>query len=114
MATTLQDKLQKLPADRRKRIEKRAAQLIAEEISLVDLRKAKELTQVRMAELLNIQQENVSRLERRSDMLISTMRSYIEAMGGKLNLIVEFPDRPPVALEGFGSIEQAPEEKVTH
>ena len=114
MATTLQDKLQKLPTDRRKEIEKRAAQLIAEEISLGDLRKAKELTQVRMAELLNIQQENVSRLERRSDMLISTMRSYIEAMGGKLNLIVEFPDRPPVALEGFSSIEQATEEKATH
>ncbi len=68
-------------------------------MSLGDIRKAQELTQERMAELLKIRQESVSRLEKRSDLLLSTLRSYISAMGGQLKLIVEFPNRPPVLLD---------------
>ena len=45
-----------------------------------------------MAKLLGVRQDSVSKIERRSDMLLSTFRSYIEAMGGKLRLVVEFPD----------------------
>lgn len=94
-----------LSPKRRARIEKRAAQLIAEELSLRDLRRALELTQERLAETLGIGQDGVSRLEKRSDLLISTLRSYIEAMGGRLELIAEFPERPPVVLSGFSKIE---------
>jgi transcriptional regulator with XRE-family HTH domain len=67
-------------------------------MTLQDLRKARELTQQRMAELLGIKQANVSRIEKRSDLLLSTLGSYVAAMGGRLRLVAEFPDRPPVVL----------------
>ncbi len=81
----------------------RTEEMIAEYRTIQDLRKARELTQVRMAEILGITQDNVSRLEKRSDVLISTLRSYVEAMGGKLDLMVQFPDREPVLLDGLTS-----------
>jgi transcriptional regulator with XRE-family HTH domain len=105
MATTLKQKMKALDPERRKRIEARAAYLIAEEQTLRDLRRALQMTQERMAELLNIRQDNVSRIEQRSDLLISTLRSYIEAMGGKLHFVAEFPNRPPVELFGFAALE---------
>ena len=105
MATTLNDKMKKLNAARRKRVEARAAELIAEEMSLRDLRKARRLTQERIAEVLNVGQDGVSRLEKRSDLLISTLRSYVEAMGGNLSLIAEFPDRAPVILAGLATLD---------
>ena len=66
-----------------------------------ELRHARKLTQVKTAKKLGISQDSVSRLEKRSDLLISTLRSYIEAMGGKLSLVAEFPKRPPIVLEGL-------------
>ena len=51
-----------------------------------------------MAALMGVEQENVSRLERRADLLLSTLSSYVEAMGGKLRLVAEFPSRRPVAI----------------
>jgi transcriptional regulator with XRE-family HTH domain len=74
-------------------------------MSLRDLRQALKLTQERLAEALDIGQDGVSRIEQRSDLLISTLRSYIEAMGGHLELIAEFPNRPPVVLSGIASAE---------
>lgn len=106
---TLTDRMDKLPPSRRKKIEERARALIAEEMSLRDLRKARKQTQVRVAKKLGINQENVSRLEQRSDLLISTLSDYVEAMGGKLSLVVEFPDRPPVALTGIASLDDLSE-----
>jgi transcriptional regulator with XRE-family HTH domain len=105
MGKTLDEKLAELPAARRAKIEARTEALIAEEKSLRDLRRARTLTQKRMAKKLGIGQESVSKLESRSDMMLSTLRNYVEAMGGRLNLIAEFPDRPPVALSGFGAVE---------
>ena len=83
-----------------------AAALIAEEMTLRDLRKARNQTQARVAEKLGINQENVSRIEQRSDLLLSTLSGYVEAMGGKLNLVAEFPDRPPVALTGIAALDE--------
>jgi len=105
MAATLKDKMKKLPAKRRRKIEKRAEELIAEEMSLRDLRKAHQLTQKRVAKSLGITQDGVSRLEKRSDLLISTLHGYVHSMGGTLHLVAEFPDRPPVKLKGFGEME---------
>ncbi|MGH6802764.1 MAG: transcriptional regulator [Methyloceanibacter sp.] len=99
--TTLKDKMKALGTKRRKKIEARAADLIAEVMSLSDLRRAHELTQVHMAKSLGIGQDGVSRLEKRSDLLISTLRHYVEAMGGHLQLVAEFPNRPPVVLSGL-------------
>jgi transcriptional regulator with XRE-family HTH domain len=108
MASKLQDKMKAVGPERRKKIEARAAELIAEEMALRDLRKAHHLTQQRMGEFLGIGQEGVSRIEKRSDLLLSTLASYVEAMGGHLRLVAEFPDRPPVALTGFSAIEEEP------
>ena len=103
--STLTERIHRLPTARRKRLEDRSKALIAEEMSLRDLRRARKQTQVRVAEKLRINQENVSRLEQRSDLLLSTLSSYVEAMGGKLSLVVEFPDRPPVALTGIAALD---------
>ena len=104
MTTTLHDKMSALSKKRRQKIEARAAELIAEEISLRALREAHMLTQQRIAASLGIGQEGVSRLEKRSDLLISTLRSYVEAVGGRLQLVAEFPDRPPVILTGLAAM----------
>jgi transcriptional regulator with XRE-family HTH domain len=109
MARTLKDVIESLPLDEQQDVAARAAHLIEEEMTLRDLRKAHELTQERIAEALHISQNGVSRIEKRSDFLLSTLRSYIEAMGGKLRLVVEFPNRKPVALTGlddFGTVEK--------
>lgn len=104
MAKTLEQKMSALSPARRKKVEARTAELIEEERSLCDLRRAMALTQERMAEKLGIGQESISRLEKRSDLLISTLRGYVEAMGGKLCLVAEFPDRPPVMLSGLPGV----------
>lgn len=104
----LKDVINALPTHRRAGIEVRAEALIAEEMTLRDLRKAQDLTQERMAELLDVGQDNISRLEGRADMLLSTLRGYVAAMGGSLDLIVRFPDRPAVSLAAlFGNQESA-------
>lgn len=88
-----------MTAEQRKQAKARSKNLIAEYKTLQELRKAREMTQVRLAEVLGVTQDNVSRLEKRSDVLLSTLRSYIEAMGGELDLVVTFPDHPPVHLD---------------
>ena len=107
MGKTLKERLSKLPAGRRAKVEARANELLAEEMSLKDLRKARELTQERMAELLGIGQDGISRLEKRSDLLISTLRSYVARMGGQLELVVRFPDRPAVLLQDLAELDAA-------
>ena len=102
MTISLEEMLAELPADRRERIEKRAAELIAEELNLRELRRLRKLTQARLSRKLKIGQEGVSRIEKRTDLYISTLRSYVEGVGGKLSLVVELPDRPPVILAGLG------------
>ena len=79
-------------------VAERTAELVAEELTLRDLRQARRLTQERLAQLLGVEQENVSRLERRADLLLSTLSSYVSAMGGKLRLVAEFPNRRPVSI----------------
>jgi transcriptional regulator with XRE-family HTH domain len=109
MARTLSEVIADLPRDQQQDIAARAAQLIEDEMTLRDLRKAHELTQDRIAETLRISQDGVSRIEKRSDFLLSTLRSYVEAMGGKLRLVVEFPNRKPVAISGLDTLK--PSEK---
>jgi len=65
---------------------------ILKEMPLQELRQAHQMSQERMAELLHTKQANVSRIERRTDMYISTLRSYIEAMGGQLDIVARFPN----------------------
>lgn len=104
MSRSLNDKLNSLSTERINKIEERATQLIAEEMTLRDLRLALEKTQVDLGEILHMKQEGISRLEKRSDMLISTLSKYISAMGGSLKLMAEFPDRAPVEIHGIAEI----------
>jgi transcriptional regulator with XRE-family HTH domain len=104
MAVSLEDKLARLPGARRAKVDARAAELIAEEMTLRDLRRALDRTQVRLARELGVKQETISRLEQRSDMLLSTLRGYVEAMGGELDLLAKFPDRPPVRLKTLATV----------
>lgn len=104
MTKTLTGKLKKLPASRQKKIDVRAKELIAYETTLRDLRKALELTQVEVAHKLHMKQEAVSRLERRTDLLLSTLIAYIKSMGGELQLTAKFPNRPLIKLKGFEEI----------
>jgi DNA-binding XRE family transcriptional regulator len=105
---TINQKIKSLSAKRRKKIETRAAALIAEEMTLQELRRARKLTQIRLAKALGISQDGVSRLEKRSDLLLSTLRKSVEAMGGNLSLVAEFPDRKPVILCGIANVDPEP------
>ena len=101
---TLNDVIGKLPPARRQKIEDRTRELIAEELTLQDLRKARKLTQEQMARTLKIGQDSISRLEKRSDMMLSTMRSYVEAMGGSLELVARFPKRGAVIIKSIEDV----------
>lgn len=104
MDSTLKKKIEKLPSSRRVKIQSRADALIAEELSLRDLRKAHKLTQKTLSKKLHMKQESISRLEHRSDILLSTLIKYIEGMGGELKLTATFPGRPPVIIRSFEDI----------
>lgn len=108
MAVSHEKVMASLPPERRARIEARAKELIEEEMTLRDLRSVHHLTQERVAEILGVEQDSVSRMERRADMLLSTMSSYVEAMGGKLRLIAEFPNRRPYAVKLGDLTEEGP------
>lgn len=98
---TLKQKLATLPAARRKKIANRTAELIAQEMTMRELRKARNMTQVEMARALGVKQEQVSRIEKRTDLHLSTLRRSIEALGGELILTARFRDGAPVKLKGF-------------
>ena len=95
MARSLDQVIAALPAKRRAGIERRASELA----TLKDLRRAVERTQEELAASLGVGQDTVSRIERRSDILLTTLRRYVEAMGGELNLVARFPDRPPLVID---------------
>lgn len=98
MARKLNDVMAALPKERQQRVEARAMELA----TLKDLRLAAQQTQEQLAATLGVGQDTISRLEKRSDMLLSTLRHYVESMGGKLELVAQFPNRPPVVIEHLG------------
>ncbi len=94
------DVMSRLSPERQEQIRARAQELLAEEeMTLRDLRVVQNLTQARVAEAMGIEQDSVSRMERRPDMLVSTMSDYVEAMGGKLHIVAEFPNRRPYSVK---------------
>ena len=91
--------------ERRRRIEAIKEELLAE-MPLHELRRARSLTQQDMAKALNVNQPAVSKLEQRADMYVSSLRSYIEAVGGRLRIVAEFPDGE-VAVTNFSQLGEA-------
>ena len=106
MAKPFQDLTKKMSEDRRARINQRTQEIL-HEITLKELRQAVELTQKQLAETLKINQAAVSKMESQSDMYISTLRRFLEAMGARLKIIAEFQD-DEVVITQF-SEERAPE-----
>jgi ribosome-binding protein aMBF1 (putative translation factor) len=92
----------KMPPESCARAEAKARKMLAE-MPLNELRQARGLSQKMLAEALHIQQPAVARMERRTDMYLSTLRSHIEAMGGQLEVIAHFPDGS-VKIDTFGEL----------
>jgi DNA-binding XRE family transcriptional regulator len=95
-----------LSPERRDRIEKRKDQL-RQEMTLAELRKAFSLTQDTLAKALNVKQAEISKIENRADMLMSTLRNYVQAMGGDLEVRAVFPDRS-IEIANFSSLAGKP------
>ena len=98
---TLKEVIAEQPVSAQRKIAKRVAELAAEEMTMRELRKARKITQAKLAKTLGINQEQVSRLEKRADIHLSTLQRSVKAMGGELSLIAQFPDGAPVKLTGF-------------
>ncbi|HIA55131.1 MAG TPA: transcriptional regulator [Candidatus Melainabacteria bacterium] len=93
--------------ERRAKIKARAQELIAEEMTLSELRKARRLSQETLAEILQMRQGDLSKFERRADAYLSTIRRYVVAMGGTLDLIASFPNSKPVKIIHIGDLDEA-------
>ena len=99
MTVSLKAMMDRLPPDRRKAVEARAAELIAEEKTLREAREKLGLTQRHVAEQMGTEQETISRIEtRQGDVRLSTLRKYVKALGGRLQLMATFPGQKPIEL----------------
>lgn len=108
MAKKFQNLRDKMSPERRKKIDAMTKEMLAE-MPMHELRRARRLSQEQLAEILNVKQGSVSKLERRTDLYISTLRRYIEAMGGDLELQAHFPEGS-VTISKFGQIEDSDDE----
>ena len=105
MSVPLKDVLDALPPKRRAEIDRRFKELVDEVESLRELRRLSAKSQVKIAKTLKISQPAVSKIERQTDMYLSTLRSYVEAIGGELDVIVRLPNRRPVKVKSLEDIE---------
>jgi DNA-binding XRE family transcriptional regulator len=105
MAIKARDYIAKLPKSEQRAIKAEAQELIAEELTLAQIREALKRSQAELAKKLGVQQSAVSRIERRTDLYLSTLRGMVEAMGGTLEIIARFPDRPPVRINQFKALD---------
>jgi len=103
MAKNIQEIIRKLPKTDQQAIKMRAKELIKEEMTLREVRKAQQKTQHEIAQVLGIKQAAVSRLEQRTDMYLSTLNSYLHSMGGQLEITARFPNHKEVKLYQFGT-----------
>ena len=104
MARNLNDIIAALPADEQAAIESRYQELKQEVEGLRELRQIAGKAQEEIATALNIKQPSVSKIEKQADMYLSTLRSYVEAVGGKLELTVKLPAHPALRLQSLGDV----------
>lgn len=104
MGRTLDEVLESLPAERRQAIEAGADKLLKDVEGLKALRLLAERSQEQLAETLGIKQPAIAKMERQADLYLSTLRRFVEAAGGRLELRVELPGKGIVHLTGFGEL----------
>ncbi|WP_414834080.1 XRE family transcriptional regulator [Afifella sp. YEN Y35] len=107
MGRTLDEIIATLPRERRKRVDDRFAELVDEVESLASLRRAVGKAQAEIATAMKIKQPSVSKIEKQTDMYLSTLRNYVEALGGELDLVVRFPSRVPVRVGALSDLASA-------
>ena len=95
---------QKMPPRSRARSQARAAAML-KDMALDELRAARAMTQAELGHKLGLKQAAISRMERRTDVYVSTLAKFVEGMGGQLSLIAEFPAHNPVKLAGFSALD---------
>ena len=100
---TLEELLAEVSSERRTRIEAHAAELMAEIEGLKALRKLTHRSQEQIAQSLGVKQPAVVKIERQADLYLSTLRRFVEAAGGKLELRVELPGAGAFVLTGIGA-----------
>lgn len=91
MATSFRTVRGKMSPERQERIRRHTEELMAE-LPLQELRQARSLSQEELAEVLGLNQATISKLERRTDMYLSSLRRFVEAMGGELEISATFPE----------------------
>ena len=91
MAKNFRELEAKMSPESRARSDAKAQKMIAE-MALDELREAREMTQVHLAKILGVNQAAVSKLERRTDMYVSTLQGFVKAMGGELKITARFPE----------------------
>jgi transcriptional regulator with XRE-family HTH domain len=104
MAEKFKTLLERMSPERQARIKARAQEEIAR-MALQELRQAKNHTQAQIAQLLGIQQAGVSRIESQTDIYVSTLRRFIEAMGGELQIVASFPDGR-IQIDQFAKVDE--------
>jgi DNA-binding XRE family transcriptional regulator len=104
MGRTREEIMAGLPKARRAKIESRAAELRGEVEGLKALRKLAERSQDQIAQSLGVKQPSVLKIERQTDLYLSTLRRFVEAAGGKLELRVELPGKGVLHLTGLGEL----------
>lgn len=104
MGRTLDQVIAELPLERRERVEARYRELKQEVEGLRELREIAGKAQADVASALKIKQPSVCKIEKQTDMYLSTLRSYVEAIGGKLELVVKLPSRPAFRLDHLGDV----------
>lgn len=105
MARKFSELYMQMSPDAREHAEAKAKAML-DEMPLNELRQARGLSQKMLAEVLHVQQPSIAKIEKRTDMYISTLRSHIEAMGGKLEVIARFPDGS-VKISNFSELGNA-------
>ncbi|WP_247887174.1 XRE family transcriptional regulator [Azospirillum sp. SYSU D00513] len=104
MAIPLEQILSEMTPEERAAVEARKAEFLAEIDGLAELRRIAELTQGQVAEALNIKQPTVHQIEKRTDLYLSTLRRFVEAAGGELELRVTLPGKGAFTLTGVGEL----------
>lgn len=108
MPKTLDDIINQLPEARRSGIDARAEEVFAEVAGLQELRRLAGRTQEQLADALGIKQPSVHKMEKQSDLYLSTLRRFVEAAGGKLELVVTLPGRGEMRLTGLSDLVEDP------